>query len=515
MPPGPIRPPVFGQGYPYGNSPNTPSSVRLPLSPLDQRPVGTHGDDLEERRGSHLSPNSAYAQHDYFTSRSPVSQESTSPLPKRRPTADYNDTNDETFIGPVVGPIKERERQPRPPASPSYENSRTHIRPSQSRNPSGTSNSLLSPRQGPNTSTPRPGSSTSTRVDEVDEQLESLRRKNEAMRKAREASLNDWRTGMINKMPIKRRVMQEDMRTDFKDSADLHRCLNDFGWDLGSATGTDEKPIADLSLAFTDAYNKRVDEIYEKYRTQEIAGMPSENVEVVTNTTFRKGKSDWNGLTEAPGCRVTTEFTLTFAGGKNSEPVTRRSRQQYDDLRTSVPPPQIFAPGIEIPKSSRRDYLDGSRDDYDDQRGKRNRTRSGSKYDRKGRSNDTVPYDSKYPDREDEERSLAASSGRGRRNYEEVPRQGELLLVLGESHRRGKSEMTKYVYDTSRGPSEAGSREPSKEPPRRESEVPSRASSKAPLSVHSRVSSRVNTKRTRSEERQRRNEEREERGSRQ
>ena len=515
MPPRPNRLEVLGQRYQFGVSPTTPNSVRLPLSPLGRRPVRTHEDDLEDRRGSHLSPNSAYDQHDYFTSRSPVSQESTSLLPKRRPTADYNDPNDETFIGPVDGPIKERERQPRPPASPSYKNSRTQIRPSRSRKPSGTSTSLLSQRQGSNTSIPRPGSSTSARVDEVDERLESLRGKREAMRKAREATLNDWRTGMINRMPTKRRAMQEELRTDFKDSADLHRSLRDFGWGIETAVEKNEKPIADLSLAFTDAYNKRVDEIYEKYRTQEIVGLPSEDVDVVTSTTFRKGKSGWNGLTEAPGCRVTTDFTLTFAGDRNNEPVTRQSRQQYDDLRTSVPPPQIFAPGIEIPKSSRREYWDGSRDDYDDQRGKRNETRSGPKYDRKGRSNDIVPYDSKYPDRENEERSVASSSGRGRRNYEEVPRQGELLLVPGESHRRGKSKTTKYKYDTSRGPSEAGSREPSKEPPRRESEVPSRASSKAPLSVHSRVSSRVNTKRTKSEERQRRNKEREERGSRQ
>ena len=199
--------------------------------------------------------------------------------------------------------------------------------------------------------------------------------------------------------------------------------------------------------------------------------MPSEDVDVVTSTRVRKGKSDWSGLQEAPGCRVTTEFTLTIAGGKHTEPVTRQRRQKYDDLLRTVPPPQIFVPDIGVPESRRSE----SRADYDDKRDRRrNEISYDSKYDGGGTSNQLIAFDSR-----DDDGSSDRARGRERRGYEEVPRQGELLLVPGGSQRRGNSTTTRYVYDTSRGPSQAGTREPSKEPPKGlPSRTPSRAASK-------------------------------------
>jgi hypothetical protein len=484
MPARPSRLSVSSQNY--GNSPNTPNSVK---SPLGQRPVRTYGDGPEDRRESNLSPNSAYGQDGYFASRSSGSKFTS---PNTRPKAVYKDPFDDTFLPPLDGPIKERERAPRLPASPSsLANSITDIRPGHSRKPSGTYGPLLSPRQGSSAGTPRPGSSTSTREEELDEQIE-MHLRNAAMRKARETSLGAWQTRMTNKMPEKRQLMQEELRTDFKRSADLHRCLKEFGWGFENAVERNEEPIANLSLDFTDAYNNHVAEIYKKYLDQGIPGLPSEDVDIGTSTEFREGKLNWSGLIEEPGCRVTAEFTLNVAGG---EPVTRQRRQKYDDLLTTVPPPQIFVPDIGIPKSRRSE----SRDDYDDRRDRRPVITYDSKHDGGGRGNEMVAYDSKYPDRsEREEGSVASSGGRGRRAYEEVPRQGTLLLVPGGSQKREKSTTTKYVYDTSRGESRVATREPSKEPSRRGSRVPSRASSKvrsrAPSGPPSRVPSRASSK---------------------
>jgi hypothetical protein len=262
--------------------------------------------------------------------------------------------------------------------------------------------------------------------------------------------------------------------------------LENFGWKLETAVGRNEEAIANLSIDFTDAYNKHVAEVYKKYLDLDIPGLPSEDVNLETSTKTREGKSkpDWDGVDEAPGCRVTTEFTLTIAGGKHTEPITRQRRQEYGDLRTSVPPPQVFVPTIGVPKSRRSE----SRDDYDDI--------YDSKYDERGRGNEMIAYDSKYADGgEDDNRSVATSRGRRRREYVDVPRGGELLLVPGESQKRGKSTTTRYRYDTSN----AGTREPSKEPPRRESRVPSRvpsrAPSKAPFRAHSRAPSRHRSRR--------------------
>jgi len=205
-----------------------------------------------------------------------------------------------------------------------------------------------------------------------------------------------------------------------------------------------------------------------------------------------EGKRDWSGLIEDPGCRVTTEFTLTIAGGKHTEPVTRQRRQVYDDLRATIPPPEIFLPTVGIQKSKRSE----SRDDYDDRRARRqNQITYDSRHDGGGRSNQMVAYDSKNPDRsEREEGSVASSRGRGRRAYEEVPRQGTLLLVPGESQRRGNSKTTKYRYDKSQPPSGVGTREPSEEPPRRGSRLPSEAASWASSRPHSREPSRPPTR---------------------
>jgi len=506
MPPRPSRLSVSSQVH--GHSPNTPSSVKSPLSPLSQMPVRTYRDGLEERRGSNLSPNSAYDQDGYFASRNPGSQ-CTSPKP--RPKAEYKDPFEETFIPPIGGPIKERERAPRLPASPSsLANSITDIRPGHSRKPSGTHGPLLSPRQGSSAGTPRPGSSTSTRADEVDEQLELLRQEheakrqsNEATRKAREKSLNDWKTRMTDKMSTERGFLQERMRTDFENSAKLQDCLEVFGWRLETAVERNKEPIANLSLDFTDSYNKHVAAIYEKYRTQDIKGLPSEDVDFVTSTKVRKGKSDsdWSGLPEAPGCRVTTEFTLTIAGGKHTEPVTRQRRQKYDDLLTTVTPPQIFVPDIGLKKSRRSE----SRDDYDDERDRRPEITYDSRYDGRGRRGE-IAYDSRYPD-ERGKKSLVLSGGRERSGDEEVPRQETLLLVPGEPQRRGNSTTTKYRYDTSQPPSDVGTRNPSKEPSRRGSRLPSGATSREPSQPPPRAPAsrkhRSRTERTESEERER------------
>jgi hypothetical protein len=308
------------------------------------------------------------------------------------------------------------------------------------------------------------------------------------MRKARETNLSEWQTRMTKKMTTYRRDMQEELRTDFKNSADLHRCLKDFGWKLGTAIEKYEEPIANLSLDFTDAYNNHVAEIYKKYLDQGIAELPSEDVNVVTNTEFREGKRDWTGLIEDPGCRVTTEFTLTIAGGKHTEPVTRQRLQKYDDLRTSVPPPQVFVPDVGVQASRRPEHRDDTRDDYDDRRGRREEEiKYDSKYDGGGTRNEMITYDSRDADRGDDRSS--DRRGRERSGYEEVPRQGTLLLVPGGSQRREKSTSTKYVYDTSRGPSNAGTREPSVDPPR-VSRAPSGVPSRVTSRVHSRASSR-------------------------
>jgi len=272
MPPRPSRLSVSSQVY--GHSPNTPSSVK---SPLGQMPVRTYGDGLEERRESNLSPNSAYGQDGYFASASPGSQGSRFTSPRPRPKAVYKDRFAETPDGIADEQlIVERKRQPRAPASPaSRDHSITDIRQGDSRKASATSSSLLSPRQGSSAGTPRPGSPTSTRADEVDEQLELLRQEheakrqsNEATRKAREKSLNDWKTRMTDKMPTERGFLQERMRTDFENSAGLRRCLEDFGWRLETAVARNKEPIANLSLDFTDAYNNHVAKIYKKYLDQ-------------------------------------------------------------------------------------------------------------------------------------------------------------------------------------------------------------------------------------------------------
>jgi hypothetical protein len=533
MPARPSRLSVSSQNY--GNSPNTPSSVK---SPLGQRPVRTYGDGLD-RRESNLSPNSAYGRDGYFASRSPNLYSSPIDQTRSRPKAVYkNPFEEESDEAADEQLIAERKRQPRAPASPaSREHSITDNRPSHSRNPSGTSKSLLSPRLGSSAGTPRPGSSTSTREEELDEQIE-MHLRNAAMRKARETSLGAWQTRMTNKMPEKRQLMQEELRTAFKRSPDLHRCLKEFGWGYENAVERNEEPIANLSLDFTDAYNNHVAKIYKKYLDQGIPGLPSEDVDIVTSTEFREGKLNWDGLIEDSGCRVTAEFTLNVAGG---EPVTRQRRQKYDDLLTTVPPPQVFVPDIGVPKSRKSE----SRDDHGDRRDRRPEITYDSKHDGGGRSNEMVSYDSKYPDRsEREEGSVASSVGRGRRAYEEVPRQGTLLLVPGETHIRGNSTSTKYVYDTSRGGSRVATRDPSKEPSRGGSRVPSRASSKirsrAPSGPPSRVPSRApsrhgprleggegesgrkhrskkhgsRTERTESEERERRDKRRDDRRSR-
>jgi hypothetical protein len=477
MPARPSRLSVSSQNY--GGSPNTPSSVK---SPLGQRPVRTYGDGLD-RRESNLSPNSAYGRDGYFPSSSPNSYLSPIDQTRSRPKAVYkNPFEEESDEAADEQLIAERKRQPRAPASPaSREHSITDNRPSHSRNPSGTSNSLLSPRLGSSAGTPRPGSSTSTREEELDEQIE-MHLRNAAMRKARETSLGAWQTRMTNKMPEKRQLMQEELRSDFKRSADLHRCLKDYGWKLETAVERNEEPIANLSLDFTDAYINHVAKIYKKYLDQGIPGMPSEDVDIVTSTEFREGKLNWSGLIEEPGCRVTAEFTLNIAGG---EPVTRQRRQKYDDLLTTVPPPQIFVPNIGIPKSRKSE----SRDDHEGRRdGGQKAISYDSIYEGGGTGNEMVAYDSKYPDRsEREEGSVASSGGRGRRAYEEVPRQGTLLLVPGEPQRRGNSTTTKYRYETSQPPSGVGTREPS----RPGSRLPSGATSRAPSRPHSREPSRA------------------------
>jgi hypothetical protein len=302
---------------------------------------------------------------------------------------------------------------------------------------------------------------------------------------------------MTNKMPGERQAMQKVSRTEFKNSADLQHCLEEFGWKLETAIGRNEEAIANLSIDFTDAYNKHVAEVYKKYLDLDIPGLPSEDVNLETSTKTREGKSkpDWDGVDESPGCRVTTEFTLTIAGGKHTEPITRQRRQEYGDLRTSVPPPQVFVPNIGVPESRRSE----SRDNYNDRKVKRpNEILYDSKYDGGGRGNEMIAYDSKYADGgEDDNRSVATSRGRRRREYVDVPQGGELLLVPGESQKRGKSTTTRYRYDTSN----AGTREPSKEPPRRESRVPSGVPSRAPSIARSRAHSRASSRhRSRREE---------------
>jgi hypothetical protein len=505
-----------------------------PRSPLGRMPVRTFGDQDPQPgvrspqsygQQSQFSPTNLDGRQrkedSYFASRSPSSYQSQVNQTKPRPKAVYQDPfaenpeeaqeQDEQLIverkrqprlpaSPASYDhsitdlqdeqlIVERKRQPRAPASPaSYEHSITDLRLAHPRKPPGIYTPLLSPRGGSGTGTPRSGGSASSRVNELEERLESLRKQHEAMRKARETNLSEWQTRMTKKMTTYRREMQEELRTDFKDNTDLHRCLKDFGWKLGTAVEKNEEPIANLSLDFTDAYNNHVAEIYKKYLDQGIPELPSEDVDVITSTEFREAKRDWTGLIEDPGCRVTTEFTLTIAGGKDTEPVTRQRRQKYDDLLTTVPPPQIFVPDIGVPKSRRS----GSRDDHGDRRDRRPEITYDSRHDGGGRGNEMIAYDSRDAEGgEDEDSSLVSSSGRGRRAYEEVPRKGTLLLVPGDSRRRGNSTTTKYVYDTSRGPSKAGTREPSKEPSGRGSRLPSGATSRAPSRPHSREPSRA------------------------
>jgi hypothetical protein len=473
-----------------------------PRSPLGRMPVRTFGDkdsppgvkSPQSYGQSQFSPTNLDGRQSkadsYFASRSPHSYSSPIDPARSRPKAvyvnpfeeEYNEEEDEQLI-------VERKRQPRAPASPaSYENSITDLRLAHPRKPPGTYTPLLSPRAGSGTGTPRSDGSAGSRAEELDARLESLRIKREAMRKARETNLSEWQTRMTKKMPTYRRDMQEELRTDFKNSADLHECLKGFGWKLGTAVEKNEEPIANLSLDFTDAYNNHVAEIYKKYLDQGIAGLPSEDVDFVTSTKVREGKRDWSGLIEDPGCRVTTEFTLRIAGGKHTEPVTRQRLQKYDDLLRTVPPPQVFVPTIGISKSR----TSQSRGDYDDRRDRKPEITYDSKYDGRGRR-DEIAYDSRYPD-ERVEKSLVLSGDRERSGYEEVPRQGTLLLVPGEPQRRGNSTTTKYRYERSQPPSDVGTREPSKEPSGRGSRLPSGATSRAASRPHSREPSRPPSK---------------------